>query len=336
MDCGLEPRHPLGAAAGVGPKLEGCRQRRAPPVRVVPGVHGTRSARQGESVVRPAHRADSPPALRLSGCGPLPSALVSDGSGESLLPRRRPSAIPALSRRHVLHRPQHPPASPRRVRTAVSRTHVSPSRGAARNCALPCHSLRRRVRPRQRARHRGRHRAAGPKPALLPSAAREPRLPAAAVSVGGQAPESEAGALRHRRSAASLLVPLRVSEHERHTQRGCRARVQRAGSAVTRCVVRNLLRTPVPRGPSTHLRERGGRRRVRDRRVLESGRADRCRRHARRQLDGSRRVQVGRRAVAAGDGSGAWTERRVCTPTPGARRLAAATSCAASPRPGRG
>ena len=185
------------------------------------------------------------------------------------------------------------------------------------NRALPCHSLRRRVRPWQRACYRGRHRTAGSKPALLPPAARESRLPAAAVSAGAPAPESEADALRHRRSAASLLVSIRVSQHERHTQRGCRARVQRAGCAVARCVVRNLFRTPVPRGPSTHLRERGGRHRIRDRGVLESGCADRCRRHARRQLDGSRRVQVEDRAVAPGAGSGAGPKGRSVPQHPG-------------------
>ena len=305
MDCG-EPRHSLRAAASVGPKLEGCRHCCAPPVWFVPGVHGTRSARQGESAVRPAHRADSPPG---------PSAIwmrpASIRGGYRRTGRELISSWAAFRNTCSLSTTRGPSTSTSASisSTSLHRCFTSPRfllHEELREIApYPCHSLRRRVRPWQRACYRGRHRTAGSKPALLPPAARKSRLPAAAVSAGAPAPESEADALRHRRSAASLLVSIRVSQHERHTQRGCRARVQRAGCAVARCVVRNLFRTPVLRGPSTHLRERGGRHRIRDRGVLESGCADRCRRHARRQLDGSRRVQVEDRAVAPGAGSGA-------------------------------
>ena len=97
-------------------------------------------------------------------------------------------------------------------------------------------------------------------------------------------------------------------QHERHPRRGRNTRIPRAHRAGARRLVRRLLRTPLPGGASTHLRERGGHRRIRDRRILESADADRCRRFARRQLDGSRRVQVGCGALAAGIGGGTGSQ----------------------------
>ena len=97
------------------------------------------------------------------------------------------------------------------------------------------------------------HRAAGAQPALLPPAAHRSRLPAAPLSPGTPAPEFTPGALRDRRPAAAVLVPLRVPQRERDPRRRPGACVSRPHRAVTRGVVRELFRTALSRGVAVHL-----------------------------------------------------------------------------------
>ena len=215
-------------------------------------VHGTGGAQESEPVVRPMKLHQ----IHLQPFGYLEAAqfhqrwsLAHQTRASFLI--GRPDAVPALPGRHPVHRRQHPATGPRRVGSVVPRTDVP----------ISARSLARSHPSRRSSSRLLRGMAAFPASRTpLCFAGRNlhyyneqlvtPRLPAAAVPARAPPSQSEAGAIRRRRPAASIPVPFRVSQHEHHPKRRCRQRIRRADCAVSRCLVWGLLSNGCHREPA--------------------------------------------------------------------------------------
>ena len=244
---------------------------------------------------------------RRSDCG-RPQRFIRDGRA----PTRRACALSSAESRATCARSSLAARSSRTSPTTCSpsshRCSASPNSCSARSSRgqqLPggaeCDRNRRDDDPG----HRARGRSPGARAHVLPRPAPGARLRRTSISADRPARQSAPDPVRPGRSAAQILVSLRVSPSQRGPAARPEPRARRAHQARARRVLRDLLRAHVPRGARRALRLRR-RRGLRDRRVLGPRRADRRRRDARRWLDRPRRVQVGPSArFPDGDRAGA-------------------------------
>ena len=220
------------------------------PLRLLRRLHGAGDPGQEEPALRPADGPDPAAPLRLSGGGPLPPPLLANGSGPSLFPLRRRATLPALLLRRPLHRDE-----PRRAEFLRS-TRPSTGRGissSARSCGRwrattrscwpspRAHDLQAIAQADRIGEARGLHYYLQQ---LLELGYLRRRYPL----TGGTA-RGAARALRARRSAAPLLVPLRLPEHQLHPAHGTRAGVQGPDPSAPGRLLRTLLRAALPGSP---------------------------------------------------------------------------------------